>query len=50
MDRIRVAGALLVAAALAGYVVGVLDPYPWRSASLVGVMVGVTLLAFGEYR
>ena len=48
MDRVRLAGLVVALAALAGYVLGVLAPYPWRSASLVGVMVGLTLLAVGE--
>jgi hypothetical protein len=48
MDRVRIAGGLLVGAALAGYVVGVLAPYPGRALTAPGIMVGLTLLALGE--
>jgi hypothetical protein len=48
MDRVRVAGGLVVGAALAGYVVGVFAPYPGRALTAPGIMVGLTLLALGE--
>jgi uncharacterized membrane protein YccC len=47
MDRVRTAGGTLTAVALAGYVVGVLVPYPGRAVTLPGVMVGLTLWAVG---
>ena len=47
MDSTRLAGLVLTALALVGYVVGVVAPYPGRSISLTGVMVGLTLAAVG---
>ncbi|SEG22640.1 hypothetical protein [Halobellus limi] len=47
MRRTRAVGILLTALAVAGYAIGVAAPYPGRSASLVGLMVGVTLYAIG---
>ncbi|WP_199723014.1 hypothetical protein [Halobellus sp. Atlit-38R] len=47
MRRTRLIGIALTALALVGYAVGVAAPYPGRSATLVGVMVGVTLYAVG---
>lgn len=41
------AGSALTVAGLAGYVVGVVAPYPGRAFSVSGVMVGITLLAIG---
>lgn len=48
MDRVRTVGVALTALAVAGYVVGVLAPYPGRAATLTGVMVGLTLWAVGR--
>ena len=45
MNRTFLAGATLSAASVAGYAAGVVAPYPGREASIVGVMVGVTLAA-----
>jgi hypothetical protein len=47
MDRTRQAGVVVVALGTVGYVLGVLAPYPGRSAAIVGVMVGVTLAVVG---
>ncbi|ELY29658.1 hypothetical protein C499_05118 [Halogeometricum borinquense DSM 11551] len=47
MNREGTAGSVLIGLSLVGYGVGVITPYPGRSASLVGLMVGVTLLAIG---
>lgn len=47
MDRVRAAGVAMTALAAAGYVLGVLAPYPGRSATIAGVMVGLTLWAVG---
>ncbi|MFB6305359.1 MAG: hypothetical protein ABEH47_09340 [Haloferacaceae archaeon] len=47
MDRTRAIGAVTTALATVGYVLGVLAPYPGRSASLAGVIVGLTLWAVG---
>ncbi|MFD1597747.1 hypothetical protein [Halobellus rarus] len=47
MRRTRVAGILLTVLAVAGYAIGIAAPYPGRSASIVGVMVGVTLYGIG---
>ncbi|SFR69181.1 hypothetical protein [Halogeometricum limi] len=47
MNRERTAASVLTGLSLFGYLVGVVAPYPGRSASLVGLMVGVTLLAIG---
>jgi hypothetical protein len=48
MDRVGAAGAATTALATAGYVVGVVAPYPWRSLTLTGVIVGLTLWAVGR--
>lgn len=48
MDRVRIAGGALIGAALIGYVLGVLAPYPGRALTVPGIMVGMTLLALGE--
>ncbi|WP_256546434.1 hypothetical protein [Halobellus inordinatus] len=45
MRRTRLIGISLTALALVGYAVGVAAPYPGRSVTIVGVMVGVTLYA-----
>jgi hypothetical protein len=47
MNRVRVVGIVIVVVALAGYVVGVVEPYPGRAISLTGVMVGMTLIGVG---
>jgi len=48
MDRVRAAGAGLTAISTVGYAVGVVEPYPFRSFTLTGVMVGLTLWAVGS--
>jgi hypothetical protein len=48
MNRTTAAGAALTVAGVAGYVVGVLAPYPGRAFSITGVMVGITLFAVGS--
>jgi hypothetical protein len=48
MDQVRQAGLALSLLGVAGYVLGVLAPYAGRSVSLVGIMVGVTLLVVGR--
>jgi len=48
MHRTGAIGLGLTALALAGYAIGVVAPYPGRSLSLVGVMVGVTLYAISR--
>lgn len=45
MNRTFVAGVVLTLASLAGYVAGVVAPYPGRAFTLSGLMVGITLLA-----
>lgn len=47
MNTASVAGSVLTAAGLAGYAIGVVEPYPGRAFSVTGVMIGVTLLAIG---
>lgn len=48
MDRTKAAGVALTTLAGAGYAVGVVAPYPFRSLTLTGVMVGLTLWAVGS--
>jgi hypothetical protein len=48
MDRVRTAGVALTALAAVGYAVGVVAPYPLRSLTLTGVMVGLTLWVVGS--
>lgn len=47
MQRLALAGGLCTALAFVGYAVGVTAPYPGRELTLVGVMVGTTLLFLG---
>jgi hypothetical protein len=47
MNRTFAAGAVLTALGIVGYSVGVFAPYPGRSFSVTGVMVGLTLLVVG---
>jgi hypothetical protein len=47
MNRTLVAGAVTVVLSTVGYCVGVVAPYPGRSLSIAGLMVGLTLLAVG---
>jgi hypothetical protein len=47
MSRTRWLGLGLTALGTVGYAIGVAAPYPGRSASIVGIMVGVTLYAVG---
>jgi len=48
MPATRPIGTGLTAVSVLGYAVGVAAPYPGRAASIVGVMVGVTLYAIGD--
>jgi len=45
MNRLLVAGAVLVALGVAGYAAGVVAPYPARAFSVTAVMLGITLIA-----
>jgi len=47
MRRTRAVGIALTTLAVVGYAVGVAAPYPGRSVTLIGAMVGVTLYAIG---
>jgi hypothetical protein len=47
MDRVAAVGVALTVAGLVGYAIGVVAPYPGRSFSVTGVMVGLTLVAVG---
>ena len=47
MDRLQVVGLGLSLVSLAAYVVALWVTYPGRSFSLTGLMVGLTLFAFG---
>lgn len=47
MSGARTAGVALAALSTVGYVVGVAAPYPGRSLSLTGLMIGLTLAAVG---
>lgn len=48
MDRVSAAGIATTGLAATGYAVGVLAPYPGRSVTLTGVIVGLTLWAVGR--
>lgn len=48
MNRLRVLGAAVSAAAVAGYVAGIWITYPGRAISIAGFMVGATLFAVGS--
>ncbi len=50
MDRALLAGGAATGLGLAGYVIGVAEPYPGRALSIAGVMVGLTLVAVGAGR
>lgn len=41
-------GAVVTAGGTAGYLAGILAPYPGRAFSVTALMVGVTLLAVGN--
>jgi hypothetical protein len=47
MSGVRTAGLALAGLSTVGYVVGATAPYPGRSLSLTGLMVGLTLAAVG---
>ena len=47
MGSTRRIGIGLAAVSVLGYAIGVAAPYPGRAASIVGLMVGVTLYAIG---
>jgi hypothetical protein len=46
-DRVTATGGLLTLLATAGYAVATVAPYPGRSVTLPGMMIGLTLLAVG---
>lgn len=48
MPNTRRIGIGLTTLSALGYAVGVATPYPGRAASIVGVMVGVTLYAISD--
>ena len=48
MRSTRRIGVGLAVVSVLGYAIGVAAPYPGRAASIVGVMVGVTLYAIGR--
>ncbi|MFC7155039.1 hypothetical protein ACFQPA_06170 [Halomarina halobia] len=50
MNRMRMVGLALTALALCGYVLGVVAPYPGRSITVTGVMVGIALAAMSDPR
>jgi len=45
MNRLVVAGAVLVALGVGGYAAGTLVEYPARAFSVTAVMLGITLIA-----
>ncbi len=47
MNSLQAVGVALTVAGVAGYVVGVVAPYPGRGFSMAGVMVGLTFLSIG---
>jgi hypothetical protein len=47
MDRLQAFGFSLSALSVAGYAAGVLAAYPGRSFTITGLIVGLTLYAFG---
>lgn len=48
MNYLRAAGAFLTVLGVVGYAMGTVEAYPGRSASVVGVMVGITFYAIGR--
>ena len=51
MDETLLAGGALLVGGVAGYVLGIVRPYPGRSLSITAAMVGLTLLAVsGRWR
>jgi hypothetical protein len=47
MERVRAIGGGIALLSIAGYLVGVLAPYPGRSFTITGLMAGLTLYAVG---
>lgn len=47
MHTAAIAGVVLTAVGLVGYVAGILVPYPGRAFSLTALMLGLTLVAVG---
>lgn len=47
MNAALAAGVALTLVGVAGYLAGLVAPYPGRAFSVTGVMVGITLLAVG---
>ena len=45
MNRLVVAGTLLIALGVVGYAAGVFVAFPGRSFSVTAVMIGITLVA-----
>lgn len=50
MNQHTLFGSLCTALSLGGYFVALVEPYPGRSLSLTGILVGLTLLAIGGGR
>ena len=47
MDRVSLAGWTVLALSIVGYAIGTVAPYPGRSATLPGMMVGIALAVIG---
>lgn len=48
MQRLALVGCVCTGLALVGYAVGAATPYPGRELTLVGVMVGTSLVFVGR--
>lgn len=48
MNYLRTIGIVLTVLGVVGYVVGTVEAYPGRSASVIGVMVGITFYSIGR--
>jgi hypothetical protein len=48
MQALALVGLLISAVGVAGYLVGIADPYPGRAFSLTLLMIGVTLVLVGR--
>lgn len=48
MNRTRAAGLALTAGGVAGYLAGLVTPYPGRAFSVTAVIVGITLASLGS--
>ena len=47
MNRVLSPGIALLVVGLAGYVLGIVVPYPGRAMTITGIMAGVTLSVIG---